>query len=205
MRCGAQISADRADLFASFLPSRLRPFAALRVYTGAGPRRPLFKEKFMKRFHVHISVDDIAQSTAFYSALFGVRPSVQKEDYAKWMLEEPRVNFAISKLGLKPGLDHLGIQVDTAKELNQMTGSLKAADLSVADEGEVTCCYARSEKGWVRDPQGIPWEAFHTLGDSVTYGETRDADYNESGSCCAPGCCATDAGRQPAKPASQVI
>ena len=109
----------------------------------------------MKRLHVHIAVDDLNQSINFYSTLFSAEPTVAKSDYAKWMLDDPRVNFAISQRGAKAGVEHLGIQVETSDEL---------------EEGETTCCYARSEKSWVSDPSGVAWEVFHTTGDSAVYG-----------------------------------
>ncbi len=120
----------------------------------------------MKRMHLHVAVDDLAQSTAFYSALFGGPPTVAKPDYAKWMLEDPRVNFAISARGAKPGLDHLGLQVDNGEELNALRTQMSAANISTHSEGETTCCYARSEKSWVQDPSGIAWEAYHTMGEA---------------------------------------
>ncbi len=129
----------------------------------------------MKRFHVHLSVNDIAQSVGFYSALFGHAPSVQKPDYAKWMLDDPRVNFAISAQGHAAGLDHLGFQVESAGDLHQMTDSLQQAGVSVTGQGAATCCYAQSEKGWVHDPQGIAWESFVTTGASTTYGTDKAA------------------------------
>jgi len=140
----------------------------------------------MKRFHVHLSVSDLARSEAFYSTLFGVRPSVRRPDYAKWMLDDPKVNFAISQLGHGPGLDHLGLQVESTAELQAMTESFKNADFAVLDQGAATCCYAQSEKGWVHDPQGIAWETFVTTGDSTTYGVDRAARSSSMGACCAP-------------------
>jgi hypothetical protein len=143
----------------------------------------------MKRFHVHISVDSIDDSVKFYTALFGQAASVQKDDYAKWMLDDPRVNFAISKRASGAGLDHLGIQLESQDELHAMTAQLHGAGLAVADEGETTCCYAKSDKGWVHDPQGIAWESFVTLGESTTYGTEPAAGAAASaaaGSCCAP-------------------
>jgi len=140
----------------------------------------------MKRFHVHLSVGDFEKSVHFYNALFGVPPTVQHEDYAKWMLEDPRVNFAISQRGHAPGLDHLGVQVDSEQELQAATGAQREAGLAVLDEGATICCYAQSEKGWVQDPQGIAWESFVTLGESTTYGVERIARTNASGGCCAP-------------------
>ena len=117
----------------------------------------------MKRFHVHIAVRDLEQSTAFYASLFGAPPSVQKPGYAKWMLDDPRINFAISTRGSRPGIDHLGFQADDPAELAEMKARAQSADMALLDEGETTCCYARSEKHWVTDPQGIAWEHFHTL------------------------------------------
>lgn len=145
----------------------------------------------MKRFHVHVSVADLPASIRYYSALFAAEPSVVKDDYAKWMLEDPRVNFAISARGAKPGLDHLGFQTDDAGELAALKKQAEAADMALLDEGETTCCYARSEKYWVTDPQGIAWEHFHTLGDVPVYGESRPKEQGreqgrENSSCCAP-------------------
>ncbi len=143
----------------------------------------------MKRFHVHLSVNDIAHSVGFYSTLFGQSPSVQKTDYAKWMLDDPRINFAISAQGHAAGLDHLGFQVESADELHTMTDTLQQAGVAVTGLGAATCCYAQSEKGWVHDPQGIAWESFVTTGASTTYGADR-AMQNDS-ACCAPAAAAT--------------
>jgi catechol 2,3-dioxygenase-like lactoylglutathione lyase family enzyme len=143
----------------------------------------------MKRFHVHLSVQNLQQSISFYSALFGMGPSVQRNDYAKWMLEEPRVNFAISQLGHAPGLDHLGFQVETGSELQAMTAALRNANLAVIDETATNCCYAQSDKGWVHDPQGIAWESFVTRGESTSYGVERSPRDNATGACCAPSAC----------------
>jgi catechol 2,3-dioxygenase-like lactoylglutathione lyase family enzyme len=142
----------------------------------------------MKRLHVHISVADIAQSVKFYSALFAAEPAVAKRDYAKWMLEDPRVNFAISTHGA-PGLDHLGIQAESADELRDMYRRLKNAGRPVLEQGETTCCYAQSEKSWVADPQGISWESFLTSGTSTVYGDDIDLGpiRTVQGACCAPG------------------
>ncbi len=147
----------------------------------------------MKRFHVHISVDSMAQSTQFYSALFGQAPTVLKTDYAKWMLDDPLINFAISERTAKvgqAGLDHLGFQMDSAPELHAMTASLQSAGLAVSDLGETTCCYAKSDKGWVHDPQGIAWESFVTMGEATTYGiestQVGSAASSVTGACCAP-------------------
>lgn len=124
----------------------------------------------MKRFHVHLNVTNINQSVEFYNKLFAQAPSVVHDDYAKWMLDDPRVNFAISTRGQTPGLDHLGLQVESAQALAHMTEQLESAGLAVMAQGETTCCYAKSDKGWVHDPQGVAWESFVTLGESTTYG-----------------------------------
>ena len=120
----------------------------------------------MKRFHVHVHVEDIGESVAFYSRLFAAEPARVEADYAKWMLEDTRVNFAISTRGATPGIDHLGLQTDDAGELAELKERAQAADMALRDDGEATCCYARSEKYWITDPQGIAWEHFHTL-DSI--------------------------------------
>ena len=125
----------------------------------------------MKRFHVHVHVENLDQSLAFYSKLFAAAPTRVEADYAKWMLDDPRINFAISTRGGTPGVDHLGIQTDDAGELAELKSRAEAADMTLLDEGETTCCYARSEKHWVTDPQGIAWEHFHTLGDFPVFSE----------------------------------
>jgi hypothetical protein len=142
----------------------------------------------MKRLHLHVSVADIGQSVRFYSTLFAAEPAVLKPDYAKWMLEDPRVNFAISARAGQPGLDHLGIQVETPEELRDVYGRLQLADRPVLEEGATTCCYARSEKSWVADPQGLAWEAFLTSGESTVYGDSADLGpiRTTSAACCAP-------------------
>lgn len=138
----------------------------------------------MKRFHVHLHVDDLQASIAFYSKLFSSQPARIETDYAKWMLEDPRVNFAISTRGSKPGLDHLGFQVDSSEELTEMKAAAESAEMTTIDEGETTCCYARSEKHWITDPQGIAWEHFHTLGNIPVFNQaSRPAD---GIACCAP-------------------
>ena len=124
----------------------------------------------MKRMHVHIGVDNLDQSVRFYSALFAAEPTVLKPDYAKWMLDDPRINLAISTNGGKHGLDHLGIQVESRDELTEVYGRLKSADGPVLDQGKVTCCYAESEKSWIHDPQGVAWETFLTTGEATVYG-----------------------------------
>ncbi len=128
----------------------------------------------MKRLHVHVSVDDLAASSRFYSTLFAAEPTVTKPDYVKWMLDDPRINFAISTRSGKSGLDHLGIQVETQAELHEVYGRLQQADRPVLDEGPTTCCYARSEKSWITDPQGLSWETFLTSGESTVYGDNVD-------------------------------
>ncbi len=125
----------------------------------------------MKRLHVHVSVEDLAESIRFYSALFGAEPSVAKTDYAKWMLDDPRVNFAISARGGKVGVDHLGIQVESPEELEEVYGRLRQAERPVLAESATTCCYAKSEKAWTSDPQGLLWESFLTTDESTIYGD----------------------------------
>lgn len=136
----------------------------------------------MTRLHIHVSVDNLEQSTKFYSALFGVEPTKQKPDYAKWMLDDPRINFAISARGAKAGLDHLGIQAEDESEMANLRERIKQADLSTFDEGETTCCYAKSDKTWVQDPSGIAWETYHTMGEAEFF---NDAPATE-GACCVP-------------------
>lgn len=137
----------------------------------------------MKRFHVHIHVDDLAQSIAFYSRLFAAEPARVEADYAKWMLEDPRVNFAISTRGATPGLDHFGLQTDDAEELAELKARAEAADMALLDEGNTTCCYARSEKHWITDPQGVAWEHFHTLENIPVFNEAAAVP---QGACCTP-------------------
>jgi catechol 2,3-dioxygenase-like lactoylglutathione lyase family enzyme len=138
----------------------------------------------MKRFHVHAHVEDLPQSVAFYSKMFGAEPTRIESDYAKWMLDDPRINFAISTRGDKPGVDHLGIQTDTEEELVELKARAQAADMALLDDGETTCCYARSDKYWITDPQGIAWEQFHTLGDIPVFSERKPTVATES-ACCA--------------------
>ncbi len=139
----------------------------------------------MKRFHVHVHVEDLARSVGFYSKLFAAEPTRLESDYAKWMLEDPRINFAISTRGRQPGVDHLGFQTDDAAELAELKARAEAADMALLDEGQTTCCYARSEKHWVTDPQGIAWEQFHTLGDIPVFSEAPKAEAQPA-ACCAP-------------------
>jgi len=143
----------------------------------------------MKRMHVHLGVADLESSIRFYSALFAAEPSVRHDDYAKWQLEDPRVNFAISTRGKAPGLDHLGIQVESAEELKEIEGRLTAAELPALAQTGAACCYAKSDKHWTLDPQGVAWESFHTLGQIPVFGaDSRAAgEAKASGSsCCAP-------------------
>ena len=140
----------------------------------------------MKRFHVHAQVEDLKASVAFYSKLFAAEPARLETDYAKWMLDDPRVNFAISTRSGKPGVDHLGFQTDTEDELAELKARAQAADLALLDEGEGTCCYARSEKHWVTDPQGIAWEHFHTLANIPVFSEQAPAAAEGSACCATP-------------------
>jgi len=144
----------------------------------------------MKRFHVHVHVDDLTQSIAFYSKMFAAEPTRRENDYAKWMLDDPRINFAISTRGGQPGVDHLGIQTDSAEELVELKARAEAADMALFDAGETTCCYAHSEKHWITDPQGVAWEHFHTLGDIPVFsqgqGQGQGHGITQKSACCAP-------------------
>ena len=142
----------------------------------------------MKRMHVHVSVADLDRAVSFYSALFAAKPAVTKSDYAKWMLEDPRVNFAISTRGREPGLDHLGIQVESGDELRDVYARLHDAGGAILEEGKTTCCYAQSEKSWIDDPAGISWETFHTTGESTDYGTSvrTEAQIARARACCGP-------------------
>jgi len=145
----------------------------------------------MKRFHVHVGVTDIDKSVAFYSSLFGAEPAVVKPDYAKWMLDDPRINFAISmRVDATKGIEHVGLQVEDKTELEEVYGRLKAADRPVLEEGATTCCYAQSEKSWIADPDGVVWEAFLTEGESTTYGGSPDLNQLASVSAASSACCA---------------
>lgn len=142
----------------------------------------------MKRFHVHVAVPDLEASIRFYSTLFAAEPTVRKDDYAKWMLDDPRVNFAISARGSNGGVNHLGFQVESADELEGMEAQLLAADQSLVAEKNAACCYARSDKYWITDPAGIAWETFHTLSSIPVFGSAAAAPGTESptGCGCAP-------------------
>lgn len=146
----------------------------------------------MKRMHINVGVENIDQSIKFYSALFGAEPTKAKPDYAKWMLEDPRINFAISSRSGKQGVDHLGVQVDEDSELAELRQRLESADMAIFDEGETVCCYAHSEKSWVRDPSGVAWEAFRTMDDVQLFSGTEEirpveATERPKSACCAPG------------------
>ncbi len=144
----------------------------------------------MKRFHVHLSVSDLEANIRFYSALFGAEPSVIKEDYAKWMLDDPRVNFAISTLSLKTGLDHLGLQVESDAELDVIEQGLATANVEVNHQTQAACCYAQSNKHWSLDPQGIAWEAFHTLDSIPLFGtDSKPAEPTRASACCPGSSC----------------
>ena len=149
----------------------------------------------MKRFHVHVHVEDLARNIDFYSKMFGTQPARVEADYAKWMLDDPAVNFAISTRGMQAGIDHLGFQTDDPAELAEMKARAEAADMTLLDEGATTCCYARSEKHWVTDPQGVAWEHFHTLGEIPVF---RDLTLADSAGCCEPAATAIGGGVEPA-------
>jgi catechol 2,3-dioxygenase-like lactoylglutathione lyase family enzyme len=146
----------------------------------------------MKRLHIHVSVEKLDESIRFYSALFGAEPVKTKPDYAKWLLEDPRVNFAISTRAKTKGIDHLGIQVDEEGELAELRDRFKTSDMSVVNEGETVCCYAVSDKSWIQDPSGIPWEAYRTMEDAQLFSSQVD---QTNSACCTPdtmstpGCC----------------
>ena len=143
----------------------------------------------MKRFHVHVAVKDLQESIRFYSAVFATPPSVVEIDYAKWMLEDPRINFAISQRDRRPGINHLGLQAETDDELEGIHANLQRADATIVAEKSVHCCYAKSDKYWVTDPQGIAWEAFRSLGSLPLYGEETASDGSakrQSAKCCGP-------------------
>ena len=152
----------------------------------------------MKRFHVHLAVDDLPQSIRFYSTLFGAAPTVEKSDYAKWMVEDPRINFAISARGSQPGLNHLGFQVDTDDELKAMRERLEAADSKLTEESEAHCCYAISDRYWVSDPQGVAWETYHSLDSIPVFGAGRNsAEAASQSACCTPAVATVDASIPP--------
>ena len=143
----------------------------------------------MKRLHLHVGVPDLSQSIRFYETLFGAPPTVVKDDYAKWMLDDPRVNFAISVRSRGVGLDHVGVQVESPAELGELAGRLKAAGEKTIDQTATTCCYAKSDKSWVSDPAGLRWETFYTFGEATTYGEDEPAAPTETQAAAV--CCGT--------------
>jgi catechol 2,3-dioxygenase-like lactoylglutathione lyase family enzyme len=155
----------------------------------------------MKRLHVHVAVDDLERSIGFYSTLFAAEPTVRHDDYAKWMLDDPKVNFAISSRGREHGVDHFGIQVESDNELRDLAARLKVAGEQTIDQEETTCCYAQSNKAWVSDPSGLRWETFFTFGQSTSYGEDEPEAKIAAASACCPsprveqkksrGCCPT--------------
>ena len=155
----------------------------------------------MKRFHVHVAVSDLEQSSRFYSAMFGMQPTVLKNDYAKWMLDDPRINFAISERAGPQGVNHLGFQAESAEELEEIHTRLQSADTSIAAEEGANCCYAKSDKYWVQDPTGIAWESFRSLDTIPFYGEQSHkgsagaevAAAETEGSGCVTSCCPTPA------------
>ncbi len=140
----------------------------------------------MKRLHLHVSVPSIEQAVAFYSTLFDAAPSILKDDYAKWMLDDPRVNLAISSRARALGVDHVGVQVDSADELGALAARLKAAGAETQDQEATTCCYAKSDKSWVTDPAGVRWETFFTHGEATAYGEDVIPDNAGASACCVP-------------------
>lgn len=147
----------------------------------------------MKRFHVHVAVAEIEAAIQFYSGVFGAPPTVRKHDYAKWMLEDPRINFAISKQAGAPGIDHLGIQVDSGEELTALREQVARAQIAVQDQANAECCYARSDKYWTTDPQGISWETFHTFESIPVRGQTSRPD---SSACCGAAPAKDDSSRK---------
>jgi len=139
----------------------------------------------MKRFHVHVSIDNLEQSIQFYSSMFAVQPTIVKADYAKWMLDDPKINFAISQRGAEVGLNHLGIQVETNDELQEMQARLESMQTTMLEETDAACCYAKSDKYWVNDPAGIAWETFHTLSNIPVFGGKSETAEDKS-ACCIP-------------------
>jgi len=140
----------------------------------------------MKRFHVHVSVDDLQANVRFYSTVFGQDPTILQPDYAKWMVDDPRVNFAISKRGARPGLDHLGLQVESDEALAALRQQVAGAEIAAQDQSAAQCCYARSNKYWISDPQGIAWETFHTLSSVPVFGEDHKPQDRSASPCCTP-------------------
>jgi catechol 2,3-dioxygenase-like lactoylglutathione lyase family enzyme len=153
----------------------------------------------MKRFHVHVGVQDLDAGIRFYSALFGAEPAVIKRDYAKWMIEDPRINFAISLGdGRRTGINHLGLQVDSDEELEWLRAQAQAADLAATAQKGVTCCYAKSNKYWYTDPAGVPWETYHSLGQVEFFRGDADEGAQAGSGCCASGATPAKDGRKSA-------
>lgn len=140
----------------------------------------------MKRFHIHVGVKDVNESVKFYTTLFGQEPVKLKGDYAKWALEDPRLNFAISTRTNAEGVDHLGIQVENEAELSEITNRLKAADQTLFDVGDTTCCYMEANKAWVKDPSGLAWEAYQNMSDAAVFGRDRAEEKQSDATCCVP-------------------
>lgn len=156
----------------------------------------------MKRFHVHVAVNDLDANIRFYSSVFGLAPTVLKDDYAKWMVDDPRVNFAISRRGAEPGLDHLGVQVDSEEELAALRRQVDQAQIAALDQANASCCYARSDKYWITDPQGIAWETFRSLESISVFGADVHKDSASASACCGPAPAGVDPGEigRPVKP-----
>jgi catechol 2,3-dioxygenase-like lactoylglutathione lyase family enzyme len=138
----------------------------------------------MARMHIHISVDDLDGSIDFYSTIFGSKPTTQKTDYAKWLLDNPSINFAISSRGFKPGIEHIGIQAENEDEMSDIRSRLEQGAIETFDDGQTVCCYAESDKSWIRDPSGIPWETYFTMKEAQFFSE-HDTEPS-GGSCCFP-------------------
>jgi catechol-2,3-dioxygenase len=158
----------------------------------------------MKRLHVHVTVENLEESVKFYSTMFGVEPVKLKTDYAKWLVEDPRVNFAISARGRKPGFDHLGIQVEKDSELAEVRGRLKKADMQTFGEGQSTCCYSKADKTWVKDPSGLAWETYKNMEDAEIFGKNQDVRTEDvEKACCAPSPSQSDTPETQATPAKK--
>lgn len=170
---------------------KLHPFYSFFVMTNDKPSFMVStvitkEETLMKRMHVHITVNELSESIDFYSTIFGSAPTTEHDDYAKWSLTDPKVNFAISTCGDSRGINHLGIQVDSESELQEIAQRLEKAEINHSTQEATSCCYARSNKHWAVDPQGIAWESFRTLSDAAVYDENSKADSEEASSCCTP-------------------
>lgn len=140
----------------------------------------------MKRLHIHLAVENLEQNVEFYTTLFACQPSVQHDDYAKWMLDDPRVNFAISNRSMKTGIDHLGIQAENDNELQAIKQNLEETQNPIEVQEGTACCYSRSDKYWITDPQGIAWESFHSLNSIPTFNDEKESSASEDNSTCCP-------------------